>query len=105
MAFTFLAVYKFKGRHVNLAPLVWFVNALGKTEAWQQPWDVGRCVGGVLTYNWHISPVPDTNKTKYSELESQMYSQKYLIVLQFIKYCRITITIQLLSWAMKCNIK
>lgn len=97
MAFKFLAVCKFKGRQVNIAPLVWFVNTLEKTEAWQQPWDVGRCVGDVLTYNWHISLLPDSDKTKYSELESQMYSQTYLIVLQFIKYCRITITIQLLS--------
>lgn len=97
MAFKFLAVCKFKGRQVNIAPLVWFVNTLEKTEAWQQPCDVGRCVGGVLTYKWHISLLPDSDKTKYSELESQMYSQTYLIVLQFIKYCRITITIQLLS--------
>lgn len=97
MAFKFLAICKFKGRQVNIAPLVWFVNTLEKTEAWQQPWDVGRCVGGVLTYNWHISLLSDSDKTKYSELESQMYSQTYLIVLQFIKYCRITITIQLLS--------
>lgn len=97
MAFKFLAVCKFKGRQVNIAPLVLFVNTLEKTEAWQQPWDVGRCVGGVLTYKWHISLLPDSDKTKYSELESQMYSQTYLIVLQFIKYCRITITIQLLS--------
>lgn len=97
MAFKFLAVCKFKGRQVNIAPLVWFVNTLEKTEAWQQPWDGGRCVGGVLTYKWHISLLPDSDKTKYPELESQMYSQTYLIVLQFIKYCRITITIQLLS--------
>lgn len=97
MAFKFLAVCKFKGRQVNIAPLVWFVNTLEKTEAWQQPWDISRCVGGVLTYNWHISLLPDGDKTKYSELESQMYPQTYLIVLQFIKYCRITITIQLLS--------
>lgn len=49
MAFKFLAVCKFKGRQVNIASLMWFVNTLEKTEAWQQPWDGGRCVGGVLT--------------------------------------------------------